>query len=882
MATTGRATQSSLVDANRPSAQATVETDTAAVETLRERLADPGFRTAGGSPQGSAEAILAMSAPPDYTACPNPFIEEWVERHGRPYDPASEYQREPFAVDVSVGKTDALYRAHGYHTKVPHLAIVPSILHYTEPGDIVLDGFCGSGMTGVAAQWCGAAPDSYRRQLEMEWLRDGRDAPKWGARRAILNDLSPAATFIAANYNRPFDVLAFADAARALLDEVDAELSWMYETTHTDGRVGRIEYTVWSEVFGCPNCGADITFTNEALDLETKRVRSEFPCPECGSLLTKTRLERQHVTEFDQALGESIRTLKRKPVIIVYRVNGSRFEKTPDDHDQHVLDRVQRLPLPGDFPTTALPYMHMTHERARMDTAGVTHVHHFFLARAAHALAALWRKANACPDERLRHMLLYFVEQAIWGMSVLNRYTPTHFSHVNQYLNGVYYVASQHAEVSPHYILEGKLKRLGGAFDNDYAKQGFVSITTGDCAALPVPDRSVDYIFTDPPFGENIYYADLNYLVESWHGVITDATPEAIMDRARHKALPDYGRLMQRCFAEYYRVLKPGRWMSVVFHNSSNAVWNVIQEGMLAAGFVVADVRTLDKQQGSFRQVTSSAVKQDLVISAYKPAEVFERQFRTEAGTDEGAWSFVRQHLAQLPVVVERGGFVERIAERQPFLLFDRMVAFHIQRNVTVPLSAAAFLVGVQQRFTERDGMLFLPGQVQEYDEARLRLSQVAQIPMIVTDEKAAIVWLRQQLDPALGGSPLTYQEIQPRFLTDLRQVKQEDLPELRDMLAQNFLENAQHRWFVPDPGKAEDLEQIRRRDLLRAYQIYVDGKGKLRSFRFEAVRAGFADAYRQGRFAEIVRLAERIPADRLQEDPDMLMYYDNASLRVG
>ncbi|MBA2468075.1 MAG: hypothetical protein H0V37_01570 [Chloroflexia bacterium] len=363
--------------------------------------------------------------------------------------------------------------------------------------------------------------------------------------------------------------------------------------------------------------------------------------------------------------------------------------------------------------------------------------------------------------------------------------------------------------------------------------------------------------------------------------MITDATPEAIMDRVRRKALPDYGRLMQRCFAEYHRVLKPGRWMTVVFHNSSNAVWNVIQEGMLAAGFVVADVRTLDKQQGSFRQVTSSAVKQDLVISAYKPAEAFEERFRTEAGTEEGAWTFVRQHLDQLPVVVERGGIVERIAERQPFLLFDRMVAFHIQRNATVPLSVAAFLAGVQRRFAERDGMLFLPDQVQEYDEARLRLSQVAQIPMIVTDEKAAITWLRQQLDPALGGTPLTYQEIQPRFLTDLRQVKQEELPELRDMLSQNFLEDAVHRWYVPDPGKAEDLEQIRRRDLLRAYQIYVDGKGKLRSFRSEAVRAGFADAYRQGRFAEIVRLAERIPGERLQEDPDMLMYYDNASLRV-
>jgi len=124
---------------------------------LREKLKDPEFRKIEGFPIGEDEDILRMSDPPYYTACPNPFLEEFVRCYGRPYDPAEKYHREPFAVDVSVGKTDALYKAHGYHTKVPHLAIVPSILHYTKPGDLVLDGFCGSGMTGVAA-----GPRSFR------------------------------------------------------------------------------------------------------------------------------------------------------------------------------------------------------------------------------------------------------------------------------------------------------------------------------------------------------------------------------------------------------------------------------------------------------------------------------------------------------------------------------------------------------------------------------------------------------------------------------------------------------------------------------------------------------------------------------------------------
>jgi hypothetical protein len=125
------------------------------LEKLREKLKDPEFRRIDGFPIGSDEDILAMSDPPYYTACPNPFLGYFIKHYGRPYDPDVPYNRKPFAVDVSEGKTDSIYKAHGYHTKVPHLAIVPSILHYTEPGDIVLDGFCGSGMTGVAPSGAG-------------------------------------------------------------------------------------------------------------------------------------------------------------------------------------------------------------------------------------------------------------------------------------------------------------------------------------------------------------------------------------------------------------------------------------------------------------------------------------------------------------------------------------------------------------------------------------------------------------------------------------------------------------------------------------------------------------------------------------------------------
>ena len=132
------------------------------LKLLAEKLKDPEFRKIEGFPIGKDKDILALSDPPYYTACPNPWLGDFLEAYGTPYDPKLPYHCEPFAADVSEGKSDQLYQAHGYHTKVPHLAIVPAILHYTRPGSVVLDAFSGSGMTGVAAQWCMSPSSEFR------------------------------------------------------------------------------------------------------------------------------------------------------------------------------------------------------------------------------------------------------------------------------------------------------------------------------------------------------------------------------------------------------------------------------------------------------------------------------------------------------------------------------------------------------------------------------------------------------------------------------------------------------------------------------------------------------------------------------------------------
>jgi len=923
-----------------------------------------------GFPHGKTKDILHLSDPPYYTACPNPFIEDFIKYYGKAYDPqSSNYHREPFAADVSEGKNDPIYNAHSYHTKVPHKAIMRYILHYTEPGDIVFDGFCGTGMTGVAAQLCGDCNtveslgymvDDQGIVYQQETEDNGKSAwkpfSKLGARYAVLNDLSPAATFIAYNYNTPVDVQAFEREAKRILSEVEEECGWMYKTVASQQisssvvneladeitscrsadeirmkfatcnlQLATINYTVWSDVFVCPECTREVLFWEAAVDKEAGKVHDEFPCPHCGAMLTKRRMERAWVTRYDSAIKQSIRQAKQVPVLINYSLGKKRFEKTPDVLDLALIEKIEQLEIPYWFPTDRMPEGYNT-EQPKV-SHGLTHVHHFYTKRNLWVLGGLYDKAF-----KSRHKLsVFFVQYAALGFSKISRYVPTHFSQVNQYLSGTLYIGSQQVEVSPDYILTGKLQRLVKHEAPRFGKIKVASIGCCDSSVFPIPGESFDYIFTDPPFGGNLMYSELNFLWEAWLKVFTNNKPEAIENSVQGKGLPEYQKLMTECFKEYCRVLKPGRWMTVEFHNSKNSVWNAIMEALQTAGFVIADIRTLDKKQGSFKQVTSaSAVKQDLIISCYKPNEGLEERFKIEAGSEEGVWDFVRTHLKQLPVFVSKDGQAEVVAERQNYLLFDRMVAFHVQRGVAVPLSAAEFYAGLAQRFPERDGMYFLPEQVAEYDKKRMTVREVLQLKFFVTDESSAIQWLKQQL----LKKPQTFQEIHPQFLKEIGGWQKHEKPlELSELLEQNFLRydgkgsippqivswlkqseqlrdiiqselasgqstddngqlvtsnpqlitRAKDRWYVPDPNKAGDLEKLREKALLKEFEDYrTSTQKRLKVFRLEAVRAGFKKAWQERDYATIITVARKIPENVLQEDSKLLMWYDQALTRSG
>ena len=541
---------------------------------LRERLKDPEFRKIEGFPIGEDEDILAISDPPYYTACPNPwmsdFINDWeIQKSNKQRE--EHYHREPFAVDVSEGRSGLFYDAHSYHTKVPFKAIMRYLLHYTNPGDVVFDGFCGTGMTGVAAQMCGdketieslgyrVEPDGTILNKE---LTDGSDNPwkpisKIGIRKAILNDLSPAATFIAYNYNTPINIDVYREEAERILSEVEEEFGWMYETLHTDGKtIGKINYIIWSDVFICPACTNELIFWDTAVNEQKGKILEDFQCPKCNTMLSKMpanpkkeggkkaqdrrpiaeKLERSWITRYDSELKNTVKQVKQVPIRINYSIENKkgRFEKKPDQSDLTLLKKIDRIDLKYKFPTTKIPKGDKTGEPINR---GITHIHHFYTSRNLIILSALRGKVK---NYTLVRQLLFLI----------NSYDLTHSTLMSRiifksggkkpvltgYQSGTLYIPSLPVEKN---IIEGIrnrklgiiLKSLSHVCENQL-------ISTNSSDRMAIPDDSVNYIFIDPPFGSNIMYSELNFLSETWQSVLTNNQQEAIENKTQSKSLED-------------------------------------------------------------------------------------------------------------------------------------------------------------------------------------------------------------------------------------------------------------------------------------------------------------------------------------------------------
>jgi DNA modification methylase len=856
-------------------------------EELRKKL--PELREIEGFPIGEDDDIINLSDPPYYTACPNPwlndFIDEWekekVQLEAEGKRKADFEVKEPYASDVSEGKSNPVYTAHTYHTKVPHPAIMRFILHYTQPGDVVFDGFAGTGMTGVAAQSCGDSQSVYATKILKEWKDLYNSSPIWGVRHAICGDLSPYAADMSFCYNTPLNPDLLKKEIARIINELEEECSWVYKTTDEHGNpIGKINCVVWSDVFVCPTCGKEYVFGDASMDYDNKCIKDNFECPHCHAGQTKKTSHVAMETVYDKALNKSIERVKSVPVIIAYSIGTKRFEKKPDEYDIEVLRKIDSIDITDFYPTDELPEGYNTEQPKR--SRSIFHVHQFFTKRNLFVLSRLYSKIDKSPiADKLRFIFT--------GM--INRSTVMNRVHVSNYffggggwnaghLKGTLYVPNAPVETSVLEQISDKVSALVRASEFfPKKKDNLQYVGSADC--LTLKDSSIDYIFVDPPFGANINYSELNFLPEPWLKVVTNNHHEAIENSGQNKSANFYREMMVCCFKEFYRVLKPGKWMTVEFSNTSSAVWNSIQMAIASAGFVIANVAALDKKQGGIRSITTTtAVRQDLIISCYKPSNDLVNSLSTCNSNKESVWSFLSEHLLHLPIHIKRDDATTTIVERSPKILYDRLISYYVQHGYQIPMDAQEFQAGLRERFIERDGMYFTAPQAAEYEEKRKHTSEFVPMGLIVSDEANGIEWLKLQLK-----EPKTYQEISPEWMQAVNGLRKGDvLPELKDILEENFIEDETGHWHVPDLEKQIDLEKLKHKSLMKEFNLYKEmaqkPRARIKEVRVEAMREGFKQCFKDKDFATILLLGDKIPQNILTEDEVLLQYYDIAQMR--
>ena len=781
-----------------------------------------------GFPLGDVEDILELSEPPYYTAYPNPYTKDFIEYFGTPYDEETDdYDVEPFVGDVSEGKNNSIYNAHSYPTKVPYKAIKKFIEHYTQEGDLIFDGFSGTGMSGVAA------------------ISSNRNA--------ILSDLSVFGSFIARNYNYSTNLKLMEDAFKEIVNDLHKELNWMYETKHTNGKMGIINSVIWSDVFYCPYCNKEFVFWDLAVD--DGKVKKELVC-ECGSKFSKNKCKRVFIDYFDNKLNKSIKLAKQVPVEIDYTYNRKRYSKSPDEYDFELLKKIDETIIPFWHPIYELKDGYNT--KQPINSHGLKYSHLFFSKRNLYFLSFLFKLMEKYSFDK--KYLFTSIFPSIGRMYKFRK------GGGGQPAGNNLYIPSLNREQNPFNVLNRKFKQLFNAEIelNKVVKGNTLVSTQSSTDLLNIPKNSIDYIFVDPPFGANIMYSELNSIQESWLKVFTNNKDEAIVNSKQNKDLDDYRILLTKSFSMFFNILKPNRWITIEFHNKKAEIWNAIQEAVIQSGFVISQVSILDKQQATFKQVTSpNSVENDLIINAYKPTEIFTENFVSKSGYGMEV-EFIKMHLDKLPIAQN--------IERKKRRLYSKLLTQYLQNGFEVELDGDEFYDLLNNNFIERDGFWFNVNQIEEYETnkklfKKINTKDIKQSSLGIYDEKDAILWLFNFLE-----TPKEYKEIHTEYLKNL-QIAEDQIPDLADILNENFTtENNKYR--LPSDSERIINEENRNKKLQKAFDDILDeinsSKNKITKVRKEALSFGLMNLYNEKDVDTIKLLGERIDKKIIESDDDI------------
>lgn len=469
-----------------------------------------------------------------------------------------------------------MYLMHKYWARKPHNVVGTYIEHYSKKGEIVLDPFVGSGVTAIEA------------------LKRGR--------KAIATDIDPISTFITRMTLKPIDVKKFEQAFRQIEEDVRKSIEKLYTTTCPECGQECVEaYVVWSDVVQCDVCKEKVVMARAV------KKENSFVCSS-GHKLNPNNVVESEPLEIGCECKECLKKPNQRVRFIIKKVD----EK--DTEDKERLKEISQRPVPFWYPRN----IRLFYEDGRpfKKKEKNNSVEDLFDKRSLIAHSMVYHEIGKIEDENVRDMMKFVFSSNLHNVSKLN---PVHqprwkkkqhpstswivhsywvpylrvelpfWFYFNERFEHVLKGKKESNKVIPHYN-EAK------SFDELKADANILICTQSALrlfdAPAKVPNDSVHYVFTDPPYGGSIQYMELSTMWASWlKGEKNDPRfdlnfdNEITINENQHKDFGYYHKMLKASFDQIFNVLKSGRWLTVTFHNIDIKIYNSIIKAAVLAGF---------------------------------------------------------------------------------------------------------------------------------------------------------------------------------------------------------------------------------------------------------------------------------------------------------
>ncbi|MFH1186894.1 MAG: DNA methyltransferase [Candidatus Levyibacteriota bacterium] len=590
-----------------------------------------------------------------------------------------------------------VYKMHRYFARRPWSVFNELIQHYSNPGNIILDPFCGGGVTIVEG-------------LKLE-------------RKVIGVDFNPLATFITEMEVCSIDFYKF-DKALERIENLRKEIESLYMTTCPKcKREVPASWLEYSNVVDCNKCHKPVKLSEAQRVIKGEKIAGvsagKFKCT-----------NRSCDNEFRPAECKRI-----KEEIILVHVSCPRCKQksefAPNKRDFILLDRITStanniIKKRGLYnPKSKMPDWW---ELRRPYNAHIKSFSEWFTKRNLLANAILATEIKKEKDEEIKKLLTFIFSASLrFTNRIVFRNPGWQGGKPIEWASSVYWLPEIFCEVNVWEAWKNRLNAvkkgkkysqeeigayyIGAKAYKDLKDSATCLTLTESSTNLSLPDSSVDAIITDPPYGNNILYAELCNFYWVWVSGILDRESmindkeEAIISKEHDKDLKKYRNLLYKIFKECCRVLKDGRWMVMTFHNKDFAVWNAIHLAAHDAGFILSEEDGMIYQPpiknyiNTIQTRRSGSMLGDFILSFKKTQSAPKKKLIPAVEIEKRI-----QELASEAILHHKGATLS--------VIYMKLIPFLLNNNLLDKINESSLTTYLKENFEEKDGKWYLKEQI--------------------------------------------------------------------------------------------------------------------------------------------------------------------------